>query len=594
MVSQMIETTTTRIAEEHRFQTADGSALFYRYWPASSGSVRRAILLFHRGHEHSGRLQHVVDELDLPEVAMFAWDARGHGHSLAEQDTSPTLGTLVKDVDTFVRHVSSTYGIAVENIAVLGQSVGSVLLAAWVHDYAPKIRCMVLAAPAFQVKLYVPFARTILKLLQRLLGNFHVNSYVKPSALTHDPVRIASYQADPLIRRPIPVNILLALYSTADRIIADAEAIQTPTQLLVSGADFVVRRKPQDQFFDRLGSPLKERHVFAGFYHDTLGEKERHLAIQEARRFILEMFARPWANPTLLDADKAGFTKDEFDVLTRRLPALSPKALLFAISKLGIATGGRLSDGIRLALKTGFDSGATLDYVYRNEASGITLLGKSIDWFFINSIGWRGIRVRKQNVETLLARSIAALSANLQAVRILDIAAGQARYVFETLERNGAKVDHVLLRDYSPLNVQRGEVLIRQKRMQEFARFEIGDAFNRNELASIRPRPTLAVISGLYELFPENALLRDSLHGLADAMEPSGYLIYTGQPWHPQLEMIARTLSSHRDHKPWVMRRRTQAELDQLVEAAGFRKVDQLTDEWGIFTVSLAQRIATR
>jgi len=40
------------------------------------------------------------------------------------------------------------------------------------------------------------------------------------------------------------------------------------------------------------------------------------------------------------------------------------------------------------------------------------------------------------------------------------------------------------------------------------------------------------------------------------------------------------------------MRRRTQAELDQLVEAAGFRKIDQLTNDWGIFTVSLARRVA--
>jgi alpha-beta hydrolase superfamily lysophospholipase len=581
---------TTRIAEEHYFNTTDGIRLFYRHWPASSGSASKAIILFHRGHEHSGRLQHVVDELDLPDLAMFAWDARGHGRSLEERDGSPTLGDLVKDVDTFVQHVSCAYGIAVENIAVLGQSVGSVLLAAWVHDYAPKIRCMVLAAPAFKVKLYVPFARIILKLLQRLIGNFHVNSYVKARALTHDLVRVASYESDPLIRRPISVKILLALYSTADRIIRDAQAIQIPTQLLVSGADFVVHRKPQDQFYERLGSPIKERHVFADFYHDTLGEKDRHLAIEEVRGFIVRMFARPTAWPVLLDADRAGYTKDEFDALKRPLPPLSPKALLFAISKFGIGTGGRLSDGIRLALETGFDSGSTLDYVYRNEASGITPVGKLIDWFYINSIGWRGIRVRKQNVENLLAQSIAALRSDGRPVRILDIAAGQARYVFETLERDAARVDHVLLRDHSEVNVRNGEILIRQKGMQAFAHFEVGDAFNRNELAAIRPRPTLGVISGLYELFPENSLLRESLNGLANTTEPGGYLIYTGQPWHPQLEMIARTLTSHRDHKPWIMRRRTQAELDQLVEAAGYRKIDQLTDEWGIFTVSLAQR----
>jgi alpha-beta hydrolase superfamily lysophospholipase len=46
---------------------------------------------------------------------------------------------------------------------VVGQSVGSVLAATWVHDYGPRIRSMVLASPAFSVKLYVPFARPALR-----------------------------------------------------------------------------------------------------------------------------------------------------------------------------------------------------------------------------------------------------------------------------------------------------------------------------------------------------------------------------------------------------------------------------------------------
>jgi len=78
---------------------------------------------------------------------------------------------------------------------------------------------------------------------------------------------------------------------------------------------------------------------------------------------------------------------------------------------------------------------------------------------------------------------------------------------------------------------------------------------------------------------------------VADAVDPGGYLVYTGQPWHPQLEMIARALTSHRQGQAWVMRRRSQAEMDQLVAAAGFRKITQRVDEWGIFSVSLAQKI---
>ena len=203
-----------RLPEERSFCAPDGTSLFYRHWPADNvGSDEpRAIILLHRGHEHSGRMQHIVDELEMPDCAMFAWDARGHGKSPLKQDDRPTLGTFVKDLDAFAQHVSCAYGVAIEDIAVVAQSVGSVLAAAWVHDYAPPIRCMVLASPAFKVKLYVPFSRAILGLVLRAKPDLHVKSYVKPAALTHDKERIESYASDPLITRPISVRVLLGLF----------------------------------------------------------------------------------------------------------------------------------------------------------------------------------------------------------------------------------------------------------------------------------------------------------------------------------------------------------------------------------------------
>jgi alpha-beta hydrolase superfamily lysophospholipase len=80
---------------------------------------------------------------------------------------------------------------------------------------------------------------------------------VKAKFLTHDPARIASYNNDPLITRPISANILLALYDTAERIIADAGAITVPTQLLISGADFVVHKAPQETFFKTWAAPAR-------------------------------------------------------------------------------------------------------------------------------------------------------------------------------------------------------------------------------------------------------------------------------------------------------------------------------------------------
>lgn len=584
-----------RVAQEQRFITHDGVELFYRHWPAVNHDpsiARQAILLFHRGHEHSGRIAHLVDELDLPDFDFFAWDARGHGLSPGERGDSPSFATSVRDVQTFVDHLTDRYGIAEQNLAVIAQSVGAVVVATWAHDYAPKIRALVLASPAFKVKLYVPFARAGLGLLRKFKGNFFVNSYVKARFLSHDPQRIASYDSDPLITKAISVNVLLGLYEAADRVVADAQAITIPTQLLVSGADFVVHRAPQERFFERLGTERKEKHILPGFYHDTLGERDRHLAVSRARRFVLQNFVAPITRPSLLDADKLGATCAESEELAAPLPHNSLRDIYWRMTRASMRVGAKLSTGVKLGFDTGFDSGSTLDYVYRNQPSGTSEIGRMVDKNYLESIGWCGIRQRKLHVEELLRLAMGNLHAQSRPVRIVDIAAGHGRYILESLQGVDPLPESILLRDYSDINVRDGSALIEQKGLSHVARFIKADAFDRDDLAGLDPKPTLAVVSGLYELFASNKMVGDSLAGLAAAVEPGGYLVYTGQPWHPQLELIARALTSHRAGQAWVMRRRSQSEMDQLVEAAGFRKVTQRVDQWGIFSVSLAQRIA--
>ena len=98
--------------------------------------------------------------------------------------------------------------------------------------------------------------------------------------------------------RPIASHILLGLFEAAARVVADAAAITVPTQVLISGADWVVHQKPQRRFASTLGSAVKEVHELPGFYHDTLGEKDRHLALARIRDFVQRCFA---VAPSVLD-----------------------------------------------------------------------------------------------------------------------------------------------------------------------------------------------------------------------------------------------------------------------------------------------------
>lgn len=574
-----------RTSETSEFITWDGTSLFYRTWKPQAES-KRAILLIHRGHEHSGRLQDLVDRLDLPDHWMFSWDNRGHGHSPGRRGFAPSYSALVRDLDSFARHLRETHGFRNQDFSIVANSVGAVTASAWVHDYAPGIRSMVLAAPAFRIRLYMPFAIPLLRLWRKLKPDAVIRSYVKAKMLTHDPEQSAAYDADELITRDISNHILIGLHDAASRVIRDAGVIHTPTLVLSAGSDWVVKNQAQRRFYQALGSSRKRMTAYPGFYHAILFETERDRPIAEAREFLLENEVDPGPPPNLLEADKGGATATEYDLL--RQPATGLKRLYYGFQKKGTETIGALSDGVKVGLETGFDSGKSLDYVYDNESRGTTPLGRMIDRMYLDAVGWKGIRQRRVHIRELLT---AAVEENLRTkgeVRILDVATGCGRYVLDVLESFRDKNVHALLRDFTRANLEQGRETARKLNLDHVV-FEEGDAFDADSLASVDPRPQIAIVSGLYELFPENCGIRTSLAGIAKALEPGGILIYTCQPWHPQVELIARTLVN-REGQPWIMRRRSQAEMDALVGSAGLEKGDQRIDEWGIFTVAVARK----
>src|SRR5438874_7158469 len=111
-------------ATERAFETWDGVELFYRAWiPANA--TDKALLLFHRGHEHSGRWQDTVGALGLADLAVFALDQRGHGLSSGERGSAPNLATVIRDVDEWVHHLRTTYDIELPDTVVLAHSLGA-------------------------------------------------------------------------------------------------------------------------------------------------------------------------------------------------------------------------------------------------------------------------------------------------------------------------------------------------------------------------------------------------------------------------------------------------------------------------------------
>lgn len=288
--------------------------------------------------------------------------------------------------------------------------------------------------------------------------------------------------------------------------------------------------------------------------------------------------------------DMSTKTLPSYETLTRRLPIWHPKAIYYRIFRFLLQTVGKLSDGVKIGLKYGFDSGVMLEYVYRNRPSGRTFIGVEIDRIFLNSQGWKGIRERGEIMKSILRQSLEDNYSQGITTRILDVACGGGRYVLEVLKDLPKDGFVATLRDYKLENVEKARELADSLGVS--ATIERGDAFSDADLNLVSPRPNLIIVSGLHEILPDNDLIYNHFQQLSRVLEPGGTLIYTIQPYHPQLELIARTLNSHTG-KPWVMRLRSIELTEEWASAAGFGDFQVRMDSFRIFGVVKAKKQKT-
>ena len=553
------------------FQGFNDAELFYREWNFQPN--QKTIIIIHRGHEHSERLNDVAQSPEFSKFNIFAFDLRGHGNT--KEKTSPDFMDYVRDLDEFSKFLHQKYSIENKDIFVLANSIGGVIASAWVHDFAPEIAGMALLAPAFEINLIVPLANEMIGLGAKLKKDLIIQSYVKSKMLTHDLDQQKAYDTDPNISRSINAKLLMDVQSAGKRLIEDSAAIDTPTLILSAEKDVVVFNKQQRKFFDNLESELKEFVTHPNFFHGILFETGKEKVYKMVTDFAEKSFNQTKKEPSL---SPDLFSVREYKDLQNNVG----NNFNFKFQKWSLGKIGKISNGMAIGLKHGFDSGVSLDYVYKNEPKGKLGFGKMMDENYLNAIGWRGIRIRKQHLLKLLEENIQSLKKEGKPIKILDIAGGTGNYLFDIKEKYPDA--EIVINEFMKANIEEGEKVINNKNYENI-RFTNFDCFDPKTYEKVNFQPNIIIISGIFELFGDNETADKAIKGITSIAEKNSHLIYTGQPWHPQLKMIAYVLNSHQE-KDWVMRRRSQKELDRIMVFNKIKKQKMLIDDFGIFTVS--------
>ena len=243
-------------------------------------------------------------------------------------------------------------------------------------------------------------------------------------------------------------------------------------------------------------------------------------------------------------------------------------------------TYGRLSDGIRLGYREGFNSGSMVDYVYADEAHGITPLGRLIDRVMLDYPGWKAVRHRRR----LLIGQLRTALARRPDQRLLDVAAGPGSYLFEL----PAGAADCFALDIDPDERVRGAARARAEGRHDI-HFVAGDAFD----ISTWPEPPfdILVASGFFDLLVNIADVRRLLAAGAAATRPGAQWVLTVMEGHPDLRLLSEVLVDW-DGQPWQAVTRSADEVIAEAEPLGWRAVRVQREPRRQYGVVTLERIA--
>lgn len=251
--------------------------------------------------------------------------------------------------------------------------------------------------------------------------------------------------------------------------------------------------------------------------------------------------------------------------------------------RLLMRTYGRLSDGIRLGYREGFNSGSMVDYVYTNEAHGITPLGRLIDRVMLDYPAWGAVRDRRR----LLIGQLRTAVARRPGQRLLDVAAGPGSYLFE-LPAGAA--------DYHAADIDSDERERGAARAQAEGRRDIhfvaGDAFD----VSTWPEPPfdILVASGFFDLLVDIADVRRLLAAGVAGTRPGAQWVLTVMEGHPDLRMLSDVLVDW-DGEPWQAVTRSADEVIAEAEPLGWQAMRLQREprgQYGVITLERTDREA--
>lgn len=225
------------------------------------------MLLVHGLGEHSGRYEHVGDQLSLAGLDVHAFDLRGNGRSGGRRGHVDRWSQFHDDLAvrlTVVRNQASD-----RPVVLYGHSMGGLVVLGYLLSPRPKPDLVVVTSPGLDSTL--ARWKAVAPLLDRIAPTLAIPNAIDGSTLSRDPRVAEKAAADPDCARASTGRFGAEALAEQARVRRDYSAITLP-MLVLHGLDDGLVPCAASEILATL--PNVERRTFPGLRHELHNEPE--------------------------------------------------------------------------------------------------------------------------------------------------------------------------------------------------------------------------------------------------------------------------------------------------------------------------------
>jgi acylglycerol lipase len=247
--------------------------LLVRRWPAESPWA--SVLIVHGLGEHSGRYEHVGDQMAAAGLDVHAFDLRGQGRSGGRRGHVDRWSQFHDDLEGRLVVVREAAGD--RPVVLYGHSMGGLVVLGYLLTERHKPDLVVVTAPGLDSTL-AGWKQALAPVLGRIVPTLAVPNGIDGTTLSRDPRVAEKVATDPACAKASTARFGAEGLAEQARVRSEFHHLSLPTLVLHGLADGLVPPEASE----RLATlPNVQRRTYPGLRHELHNEPEGRAIIDE-------------------------------------------------------------------------------------------------------------------------------------------------------------------------------------------------------------------------------------------------------------------------------------------------------------------------